>query len=407
VAGRYLFYSHDGYGLGHVRRNSLIARAVLDADPGATVSVVTGLTARPRWLEASERVCVHRVPALLKAADGSYRHETLPFEDAVRERERIFSALVRDERPDVVVVDRHPYGTAGELRAGLDVARDQGASVVLGLRDVLDEPAVVRRELQGLGWAGVEDVYDDVLVYGGRHFLDHAAEYGQELPLRYCGWVVERPLPARVDPDLLVVAAGGGGDGAGVFELGAQLLALVPAMTGLFAPGPYAGPDALRRLGELVAGRARIVGPSEACSTWFPRAAAVVCMAGYNSTLEALAAGAPGAVPVIDAGRREVFVLDGSAPVARRPQELELEPGTQPGTVVVLHGKGMPVLRSRDIGDLYIQVVVETPQNLTRRQRELLMEFERASSDETHPESSGFFSRVREFFDGLSGSSRV
>ena len=65
----------------------------------------------------------------------------------------------------------------------------------------------------------------------------------------------------------------------------------------------------------------------------------------------------------------------------------------------------MPVLRSRDVGDLYIQVVVETPQNLTKRQRELLMEFDAECSKETHPESSGFFSRVREFFDGLGGSS--
>jgi molecular chaperone DnaJ len=56
------------------------------------------------------------------------------------------------------------------------------------------------------------------------------------------------------------------------------------------------------------------------------------------------------------------------------------------------------------VGDLYIQVVVETPQNLTKRQRELLLEFEGECSKETHPESSGFFSRVREFFDGLGGS---
>jgi predicted glycosyltransferase len=291
VVSRYLFYSHDGYGLGHVRRNSLIARAVLRISPDASVGVVTGLSARPRWLDGSDRVRVHRVPPLLKAQDGSYRHETLSFEDAVRERERIFTALVQDERPDVVVVDRHPYGTAGELRPGLELARRQGAAVVLGLRDVLDEPSVVRREIHGLGWADVEEVYDDILVYGARHFLDHAVEYGLTLPLRYCGWVVERPGPPDLEPDLLVVAAGGGGDGAGVFELGAQLLAQHPDMVGLFAPGPYAGSDALQRLGELVAGRARIVSPSDACSRWFPRAAAIVCMAGYNSTLEALAAG--------------------------------------------------------------------------------------------------------------------
>ena len=288
---RYLFYSHDGYGLGHVRRNSLIARAVLEADTEAEVSLVTGLTARPHWLEESERMRVHRVPPLLKAADGSYRHETLSFEDAVRERERIFRGLVEQERPDVVVVDRHPYGTAGELRAGLDLARRCGAAAVLGLRDVLDEPSVVREELQGLGWAGVGDVYDDILVYGARHFVDHAAAYGLTIPVRYCGWVVERVGPSEMDPHLLVVTAGGGGDGAAVFELGGQLLALHPEMSGLFAPGPYAGSDALRRLDELVPGRARVVSSSNSCNAWFSRAAAILCMAGYNSTLEALAAG--------------------------------------------------------------------------------------------------------------------
>jgi molecular chaperone DnaJ len=67
----------------------------------------------------------------------------------------------------------------------------------------------------------------------------------------------------------------------------------------------------------------------------------------------------------------------------------------------------MPVLRSRDVGDLYIQVVIETPQNLTKRQRELLEEFNTECSKETHPESSGFLTRVREFFDGLGGSARA
>jgi molecular chaperone DnaJ len=81
--------------------------------------------------------------------------------------------------------------------------------------------------------------------------------------------------------------------------------------------------------------------------------------------------------------------------------------GTQSGRQFRLRGKGMTVLRSRDVGDLYIQVAVETPQNLTRRQRELLLEFERESSGDTHPESSGFFTRVRDFFDGIGGSSRA
>jgi predicted glycosyltransferase len=291
VVTRYLFYSHDGYGLGHVRRNSLIAQAVLETDPTAHVTLVTGLGVRPRWLQETARVHVHRVPPMLKSTDGFYRHEKLSFEDAVHERERIFADLVEDERPDVVVVDRHPYGTAGELRTGLEIARRNGSALVLGLRDVLDEPSVVRQELAGLGWADVENVYDDILVYGKQHFLDHEAEYGLHLPLTYCGWVVERGLRSAAEPNLLVVAAGGGGDGAAVFELGARLIGHCDGLVGLFAPGPYADADAVRRLRELAPGRAHIVSPSDACGGWFSRAEAILCMSGYNSTLEALAAG--------------------------------------------------------------------------------------------------------------------
>src|SRR4029453_18046244 len=212
--------------------------------------------------------------------------ERLACADALRERERIFDALVDDERPDVVVVDRHPYGTAGELRTGLDLARRRGSALVLGLRDVLDDASVIREEMRGLGWAGVEDVYDEVLVYGGRDFVAHGAEYGLTLPLQYCGWVAERAEPRHTDSKLLVVAAGGGGDGAAVFELGARALLQRPDFVGLFAPGPYAGADAMRRLGRLGPGRVHVVGHLDACGHWFSPADAILGLAGHNSTLE-------------------------------------------------------------------------------------------------------------------------
>lgn len=291
MATQYLFYSHDGYGLGHIRRNSLIAQAVLDADPSAQVTLVTGLDVRTRWLHDSSRARVHRVPPLLKDTDGSYRNERLSFEDALRRREQVFAELVEDQRPDVVVVDRHPYGTAGELRTGLAVASDHGSSLVLGLRDVLDEPEVVREEMSGRGWEGVDDLFDDVLVYGRPHLVDHQAEYGLTRTPTYCGWVVERVRPARSYGNLLVVAAGGGGDGATVFELASRLMDECPDLHALFAPGPYADLEAVRRAGHALHGRARIADHSVACGRWFSRADAILCMAGYNSTMEALAAG--------------------------------------------------------------------------------------------------------------------
>ena len=94
-------------------------------------------------------------------------------------------------------------------------------------------------------------------------------------------------------------------------------------------------------------------------------------------------------------GEIEVPTLDGGKTHVRIPE------GTQTGKQFRLRGKGMPVLRTHHHGDLYIQVVVETPRNLSRRQRELLQEFENTSSERTNPESSGFFSRVKDFFEGL------
>jgi molecular chaperone DnaJ len=96
-------------------------------------------------------------------------------------------------------------------------------------------------------------------------------------------------------------------------------------------------------------------------------------------------------------GEFEVPTIDGGKTKVKVPE------GTQSGRRFRLGGKGMPVLRSRQSGDMYVQVVVETPQKLTKRQRELLADFERLSSNETQPESSGFLGKVKEFLDGLGG----
>jgi molecular chaperone DnaJ len=94
-------------------------------------------------------------------------------------------------------------------------------------------------------------------------------------------------------------------------------------------------------------------------------------------------------------GSFEVTTLDGTQTRVKVPE------GTQNGRQFRLKGKGMPVLRQPTVGDLYIQVVVETPQNLTKRQRELLEEFERISSHDNSPQSSGFFARMKEFLESF------
>ena len=84
--------------------------------------------------------------------------------------------------------------------------------------------------------------------------------------------------------------------------------------------------------------------------------------------------------------------------------KVKVPAGTQTARRFRIASKGMPVLRSRQTGDMYVQVVVETPQNLTKRQQELLAEFEKLSSGATQPESSGFFTKVRDFFAARASS---
>ena len=94
-------------------------------------------------------------------------------------------------------------------------------------------------------------------------------------------------------------------------------------------------------------------------------------------------------------GQFEVATLDGTQTRVKVPE------GTQNGKQFRLKGKGMPVLRQPQVGDLYIQTAVETPQNLSKRQKELLEEFDKVSSNQNSPESAGFFNRMKDFFESF------
>jgi predicted glycosyltransferase len=372
MATRYLLYSHDGFGLGHTRRNLLIARAVLRADPGAQVTLITGVAARPGWLESTRRLRVVRVPSLLKDASGAYRGGAIPFEEAVAVRAERFSHEVAAGRPHVVVVDRHPGGTAGELWVGLERAHDQGSALVLGLRDVLDEPQMVAAELAGEGWRDVPELFDEVLVYGARHFVDHEREYGLPVRPRYCGWLVPASPPVGHGRWSLVVAAGGGGDGRPVFDLGAALLAGRPGWSGLFAAGPYADHESVAVASRALGERLTVMEAATGCQWLFAHAGAVLCMAGYNSTLEALAAGQrPILVPRRSPRREQAIrawrlaalgladVVDEGAEAAEVDWLLgrgrRLEPGRLEAAGIDLHGARRAAAR---LGELTARVAV-------------------------------------------------
>jgi predicted glycosyltransferase len=285
----YLLSSHDGFGLGHVRRSVLIARALLMREPQSKVTLVTGIDAAPSWLSGAG-IEVVRVPPLIKDRDGSYRNSTLSFDDAVAHRADAFDNLIREQCPDVVLIDRHPYGIGGELRQGVERARAQGSAVILGLRDVLDEPSRIHDEIAGRGWHDVAELFSDLFVYGDRSLCDHKAEYGLPLKPRYCGWVTATPAArARRDEFELVISAGGGGDGESTIELGAAVVAARSPWRGTVLAGPYA--DQWLDRNPSFRNRVTVHRNVDGCAPFFARAGAVIQMAGYNSTAESIAAG--------------------------------------------------------------------------------------------------------------------
>ena len=299
---RYLLYSHDGQGLGHARRNLAIARALVTLDPEAAVLLITSVEELAQS-GLPPRVELLRLPALRKVANESYESRRLPLDSRETRalRSSLMLAAVKCFRPHVVLADKHPFGASGEFRHALAAAKRFGARAALGLRDILDAPATVRREWQPHGLPGlIADHYDEVFIYGQREVYDAVLEYDFPPSLatrsHYVGYVINAPTPVvrRADgPPLVVASVGGGEDGLQLLEAFLHAAADAPWRS-LAVTGPHCPPAHSARLAALAA---------DAGVEWhafvpelehrLASANAVVCMGGYNTLGEALAAGAP------------------------------------------------------------------------------------------------------------------
>jgi predicted glycosyltransferase len=177
VNGRFVFYSHDGVGLGHLRRHMAIAAALTEAAPDASVLLATGCDdLGARGLAPNVDVLV--LPGLRKVGNGRYSARRLPMSGReVRAlRAAQLETAVRSFRPDVLLVDKHPVGVRGELRPALEVLLESGGRAVLGLRDILDDPASVAEEWAAAGVVEEMERYvDRILVYGDPRVVDAVA----------------------------------------------------------------------------------------------------------------------------------------------------------------------------------------------------------------------------------------
>ncbi len=301
---RYLLYSHDTYGLGHFRRAVLIAGGIVAASPDAHVLIATG-SPRAQSFTLPERVDSLKMPSVTKDGQGRYqpRKITRDLDELVGLRSCLLRSACASFRPDVIVVDQTPTGMARELipmLRSLD-EMERRPRLVLGLRDIVDDPSRVDRQwAEHDGWEWL-DRYDDVAVYGDERILTTATELSLADRMRarvtHTGYIAPNmPDPLPSDPFVLVTP-GGGGDGQALIRSYLDGIDVVSGagIRSLIVTGPLMSPS---RRAELVLRSERrsdldVLEFSDNMRQLVASSIGVVSMAGYNTVVEQLASGTP------------------------------------------------------------------------------------------------------------------
>ena len=301
-APRILFYSHDTFGLGHLRRSRALASAITQADPRASALILTGSPVAGRFT-FPRRVDHVRLPGVTKRADGSYASQTIGMgiEEVTELRSGLIDTAVQQFDPDVLIVDKEPTGFRGELLPTLErLEHSPKTRLVLGLRDVLDEPAVLAAEWERKeAIAATERFYDEIWVYGLRSVYDPT----EGLPLsaatqarfHWNGYLRRDLGPIGEPPDqpYILITPGGGGDGKAMVNLVLSAYEKDPDLSprAILVYGPFLSGELRDEFETRVAalnGRVTAVGFESEIETLFAGAAGVVCMGGYNTFCEVL-----------------------------------------------------------------------------------------------------------------------
>lgn len=307
---RIALYSHDTQGLGHVRRNLAIATALMALQPRPVILLIAG--AREAGVfPVPPGIDTVTLPAFSKDLNGHYYPRSLSVSLAglVALRANIIRAALQAFQPHVLIVDKVPLGTFGELEPSLKALRTRGTiRFVLGLRDVLDDPATVRREWHLMGAEHVVRVYyNAVWVYGDPVVYNPVREYrfspAVAARVRYTGFLARHiGAPEATGPEqeiltplglppgrLALCLVGGGQDGYQLASTFAR--ASRPAdMNGVIVTGPFMPFEARRELHRLAAAqsRLRVLGFVPEPEPLLRRADCVVAMGGYNTVCEVL-----------------------------------------------------------------------------------------------------------------------
>lgn len=302
---RVAFYSHDSFGLGHLRRSLLLAESLGEHGVEVEALVVTG-SPRAHFFPRSRWIDVVKLPAVTKDANGHYvsRNSSRPLADTLRERKGQMRRALFEFRPDLLVVDHVPAGLEGELLPLLaDLRRECGTLLVAGLRDILDSPETVRADWSRFGIDRIlERVYDRVWVYGCEEVFPLGELYdlapSARERLEYLGYLgrdatsvpaFETANPTAGRPKILCIV-GGGGDGFPVASAFVQAVSGRPDLEATVVTGPFIAQHERRRLGEIVerSPGAHVIHFTACLDQRIAEADLVVTMGGYNSLMECL-----------------------------------------------------------------------------------------------------------------------
>ena len=324
---RVLIYSHDTFGLGHLRRSRAIAHALVAACPGARAVIVSGSPVVDRFAFA-RGVRTVRLPPVTKLPDGSYASgDSTSLSRTVEDRSAALMRTAESFRPDVVIVDKEPAGFHGEMLPVLEREAARGTKLVLGLRDVLDEADRLAPEWERKGAVEAMDrFYDEIWVYGlGRiHEPLAGLALGPDLARRigdrlvYTGYLrrdlpearADRREPAVAAVPFLLVTPGGGGDGAGLIDWVIAAYETDPGipLPCLVAFGPFldtAIREGFDRRITALRGRVSAITFDSEIEFLMRKAAGVVAMGGYNTFCEILSFDRPAVLVPRTEPRRE------------------------------------------------------------------------------------------------------
>jgi predicted glycosyltransferase len=327
---RILMYSHDTFGLGHLRRCRTIAHSLVENYRGLSVLIMSGSTIAGAF-DYRVRVDFVKIPSVIKLHNGEYtaldRHTDL--HETLEMRQSIIRHTAESFQPDMFIVDKEPLGLRGEVEETLSYLKTRGTTLILGLREVMDAPHLLKAE-----WAKPEVLrkiglfYDSIWVYGPADFYDPLT--GFDVPqsirsrMKYVGFL-QRYLPhdvplREIESGYILATTGGGGDGADLIHNLFDAYHHDPALKHrmLVVLGPFMPTRKRRKL--LKKGTAipyvQIIEFDNRMENLVAGASGVVGMGGYNTFCEILSFDKPALIVPRIVPREEQLIR------ARRAAEL-------------------------------------------------------------------------------------